>query len=115
MTEADIVFIIYILIIILAFFVSIKFAEVMIKKTGLFFAQAIIAGSLNLLLNVLIGIGWFMYTWGINEFLFFGGLLIGVGLLVISEIVLFFLLLVKRVSWIKDYESKMTNSDRSVK
>jgi hypothetical protein len=46
-------------------------------------------------------IGWFFFAWGVNEFLFFGGLVLGIGLLVVGEGVLITILLLKRKKWIQ--------------
>ena len=40
---------------------------------------------------------------GVNEYLFFGGIVLGIGLLVISEAVLITTLFLKRKTWIQIY------------
>jgi hypothetical protein len=94
---------IYIIFMVGATFVSFKYGSTMIRKTGLFLSQALIAGTINLALGVLAIIGWFFFTWGVDEFLFFGGLVLGIGLLVVGEAVLITILFLKRKKWIQIY------------
>jgi hypothetical protein len=75
----------------------------MIRKTGLFFPQTLIAGTMNLVLCVFAIIGWFFFAWGVNEFLFFGGLVLGLGLLVVSEAILITTLFLNRKKWVQIY------------
>ncbi|KUP09278.1 hypothetical protein Q73_03085 [Bacillus coahuilensis m2-6] len=103
MSEIDIAMTIYIIFMIVATFVSFKYGSTMIKKTGLFLPQALIAGTINLVLGVFAIIGWFFFAWGVNEFLFFGGLVLGIGLLVVGEAVLLTTLFLKRKIWIQIY------------
>jgi hypothetical protein len=86
---------------IFATFLSFKYGSIMIRKTGLFLPQALIAGSINLALGVFAIIGWFFFTWGVNEFLFFGELVLGIGLLVVGEGILITILFLKRKKWIQ--------------
>ncbi|MFZ3579737.1 hypothetical protein [Virgibacillus sp. DJP39] len=88
MSGIDIAMAIYVIFMIVATFVSFKYASTMIRKTGLFLPQTLIAGTINLGLGVFAIIGWFFFAWGVNEFLFFGGLVLGIGLLVVGEAVL---------------------------
>lgn len=103
MSEIDIAITIYIIFMIVATFVSFKYGSTMIRKTGLFLPKALIAGTINLALGVFAIIGWFFFAWGVNEFLFFGGLVLGIGLLVIGEAVLITTLFLKRKKWIQIY------------
>jgi hypothetical protein len=75
--KIDIAMAIYVSVLIAATFVSYKYGSTMIRKTGLFLPQAIIAGTINLSLGLLALLGWSFFTWGVNEFLFFGGLVLG--------------------------------------
>ncbi|MDG5789237.1 hypothetical protein QA612_17395 [Evansella sp. AB-P1] len=105
MTETDVVMTIYVVLITVAFVISLKFASTTIQKTGTFLPQAIIAGTLNLVFMIAILIGWYLYAWGINEFLFFGGIVLGVGLLILSQITLYIVLFLKRKQWIQTYNN----------
>ncbi|KQL19934.1 hypothetical protein LIS82_16330 [Cytobacillus solani] len=71
-----------------ALFISFKYGSAMIKKTGLFLPQALIAGTINLALGVFGIMVWFFFSWKVNEFLFFGGLVLGLSLIVVGEVVL---------------------------
>lgn len=42
--------------------------------------------------------GWVFFTWGVNEFIIFGGLILGLGLLVVSEAILMTILFFKRTN-----------------
>ncbi|KGP91196.1 hypothetical protein N780_08200 [Pontibacillus chungwhensis BH030062] len=103
MREIDVAMIIYIIFMVVATFVSFKYGSSMIIKTGLFLPQTLIAGTINLALGVFAIIGWFFFAWGVNEFLFFGGLVLGIGLLVVGEAVLITTLFLKRKKWIQNY------------
>jgi hypothetical protein len=103
MNEIDIAMIIYVIFMLLANFVSFKYGSTMIRKTGLFLPQTLIAGTINLVLGVFVIIGWFFFTWGVDEFLFFGGLVLGIGLLVLGEAILIATLFLKRKKWMQIY------------
>ena len=101
MNKIDVAMTIYFVFMIVATFVSFKYGSTMIRKTGLFLPQAIIAGTINLTLGLFAIIGWFFFAWGVNEFLLIGGLLFGIVLLIISEAALFIILLLKRKKWVQ--------------
>jgi hypothetical protein len=103
MSEIDIAMIIYIIFMIVSTFVSFKYGSTMIRKTGLFLPQTLISGTINLALGVFAIIGWFFFAWGLNEYLFFGGLVLGIGLLVVGEAILITTLFLKRKQWIQIY------------
>lgn len=103
MNEVDIAVTIYVIFMFVATFGSYKYGSIMIRKTGLFIPQSLIAGIINLVLGVFIIVGWFFFSWRINEFMFFGGLVLGVGLLVVGQAVLFTALFIKRKQWIQIY------------
>ncbi|WP_332633763.1 hypothetical protein [Halalkalibacter flavus] len=107
MTETDIAIGIYVSFLIICFFASLKYASFMIKKTGLVLAQSIAAASINLLLGIIAIIGWFCYVWGVNEFLFFGGLVLGIILLITSLVVLSLTLFFRRKVLIKNYNKNL--------
>nr|WP_077215300.1 hypothetical protein [Bacillus dakarensis] len=69
--------------------------------------QTLIAGTINFALGVFAIIGWFFFAWGVNEFLFFGGLVLGIGLLVVGEAVLITTLILKRKKWIQIYNDTL--------
>jgi len=108
MSKIDIAMTLYIIFMVVATFVSFKYGSIMIRKTGLFIPQAFISGTINLALGVIAIIGWFIFTWGVNEFLFFGGLLLGIGLLAVGEAVLIATLFLKRKKW-KQIHNKTFN------
>ena len=68
MNTIDIAMTIYSIFMIIATFLSFKYGSAMIRKTGLFLPQALIAGTINLALGIFAIIGWFFITWGVNEF-----------------------------------------------
>jgi hypothetical protein len=110
MNKIDIAMTIYVIFMIMATFLSVIYGSTMIKKTGLFLPQTLIAGTINLALGVFGIIGWFIFSWGVNEFLFFGGLVLGLGLLVGGEVVLFSILFSKRKKWIQIYNDSLNGS-----
>ena len=99
MNEMDIAVVLYVTFMIAATFISFKYGSTMVRKTGPFLSQAVIAGAINLALGVLTITGWIVFSWGVNEFLFFGGLILGISLLVAGEIVLIVTLFLKRKKW----------------
>ncbi|QDP41000.1 hypothetical protein [Radiobacillus deserti] len=101
MSEIDIAMIIYFIFMIVATLVSFTYGSTMIRKTGLFFPQVLIAGAINLAVGVFAIIGWLFFAWGRNEFLFMGGLVLGIGLLVTGEVVLVITFILKRKKWIQ--------------
>ncbi|MFA9558279.1 hypothetical protein ACERII_13305 [Evansella sp. AB-rgal1] len=105
MTETDIAMVIYISFLFLSFFLSLKYGTVMIRKTGLVLAQSIVAASINLVLGIIAIVGWFFYAWGVNEFLFFGGIVIGVIIIVTSLVVLSLTIFLRRKVLIKYNEN----------
>jgi hypothetical protein len=96
LNPTDIALTIYVIFTIIAFYVSYKYASVMIRITGLFGAHTFIEMVINLAFGIAAILGWFFHSWSVNEFLFFGGLVLGVGLLLISEVALIITLLLKR-------------------
>lgn len=105
--EIDIVMIIYVIFMIVATFSSFKYGSIMIKKTGLFLPQVLISGSINLALSVFAIFGWFFFAWRVNEFLFFGGLVLGLGLIVVGEAALITTLFIKRKKWMQKYNDSL--------
>lgn len=110
MNKIDLAFVIYIIFFSLAFFISYKYGSYMTRKTGLIFPQFFIAGIINFAMGVLAIIGWFFFTWRVNEFLFFGGLVLGACLLVVGEVVLIFVLLLKRKKLVQIYNDSLKNT-----
>ncbi|MFY3790879.1 hypothetical protein ACOQFO_04085 [Ureibacillus sp. MALMAid1270] len=95
MNEFDVAVTIFIVTMIATTFVSFIYGSIMIRKTGIFLPQAIIAGTINFTLSLFAIIGWIIFTWGVNELLLFGGLILGFGLLVVSEAALITILFLK--------------------
>ncbi|MFC0415088.1 hypothetical protein ACFFHH_06405 [Cytobacillus solani] len=56
--------------------------------------------------------GWFFFSWEVNEFLFFGGLVLGLSLIVVGEVVLLSIFLSKRKKWIQIYNDSLNGSNR---
>lgn len=108
MNKIDIAMTLYVIVLIAATFISYKYGSTMIRKTGLFLTQVIIASTINLSIGLLVLLGWSFFTWGVNEFLFFGGLVLGVGLLVVGEAILLSILLFKRKKWVQ-HDNKTLN------
>lgn len=77
--------IVYIIFIILSLVVSYFSGYKMIKMTGYFGSQVFLASVINLFLVACTIFGWFLGVWGTSGALFFGGLVLGLSLLVVSE------------------------------
>jgi hypothetical protein len=105
--NSDIALTIYVAFMVISLIICYGFASKMIKKTGLFGTQTIIASTLNLLLGVCAILGWFFFSWRVNEFMFFGGLVLGVGMLVISEAILIIVLFIRRKNFLQTYNSNI--------
>ncbi|ALX49617.1 hypothetical protein [Lentibacillus amyloliquefaciens] len=90
----------FILFIIIALAASYLYGWKMIEMTGFFASQAVIASIINLFLWACAVFGWFLYTTGISEELFFGGLVLMGVLLVISEASLIIMLFLQRDKFI---------------
>jgi hypothetical protein len=103
MNYNDIAMVIYIFLMVIAFFISYKYASFMIRKTGLFFAYSFIATMMNFMLLIMCMVGWFLFSWGVNEFLFFGGLYLSIIITLVSEFILFITLLVRRKVMLEIY------------
>src|SRR5690606_42121326 len=73
LSEYDIVLTIYIIFMVLSLVLSIKYASIMMKKTGLFLPQVVIAGMIHFVLGVIAIIAWIVITFSTNEMIFFGG------------------------------------------
>jgi len=104
---ADIAMMTYIIFIAAAFIGSYTYGSFMIRKTGLFLLYSIIAVIISLGLGIFAILGWFLFTWGVNEFMFFGGLNFGAGLLVVGEVILFTILCFKRKEMIQTYNESL--------
>ncbi|GGD13270.1 hypothetical protein [Pontibacillus salipaludis] len=113
MNQVDIAMAIYIVFMIGATFISFTYGSTMIKRTGFFQQAVFIAGTINFLLGLCAIIGWFFFAGGINEFLLFGGLVLGISLLVAGEGLLITISLLKRKKWIQIYHdnNKFKNSN----
>lgn len=98
---------IYVIFIITAIFLSFKYASTRIKRTGLFLPKALIAGTIYLILSVFGALGWFFFSWKINEFLFFGGLVLGLGFFITGEVILLTIFFSKRKKWIQIYHASL--------
>lgn len=96
---------IYVVFMVFSLTMSYIFGSKMIKKTGLFGPITIISSILTLLLGVFAIVGWFLYSWRVNEFMFFGGLVLGIVMLVISEAILIIMLFIRRKSMLNTYNS----------
>ncbi|KEF37111.1 hypothetical protein M670_03704 [Schinkia azotoformans MEV2011] len=107
MGEVDTAFTIYIVIMLVGFFISYKYSSYMIRKTGLFFPQAFIAGTMIIAIDVIAIVGWSYYSWGTNEFTFIVGILFGFGLLVVSEAVLIAILFIRRKHMMRTYNDDL--------
>jgi hypothetical protein len=105
----DIALGIYIIFMIGALAISYYLAATAIKKTGLFGAQTFIAAAINLFLGIMGILGWLFFSWGVNEFLFLGGLMLGAGLLVVSEVILIIALFAKRKQLLGVYKDSLNN------
>jgi hypothetical protein len=104
LNNSDTALAIYIFFVLIALLVSYKYASYMIRKTGFFLAYSFIASMINLMLLVISILGWLFSSLGKNEFLFFGGLYLGLISIIVSEFILVIVLLVKRKSMLEDWK-----------
>jgi glutaredoxin-related protein len=79
----------------------------MIRNTGLFFPQLFIAGTIIIAIDIIATIGWAYYAWGTNEFIFIIGIFLGLGSMVVSEVLLITILLIKRKNMIKAFNDNL--------
>nr|WP_144924868.1 hypothetical protein [Paenibacillus bovis] len=100
MSEYDIVLTIYIIFMVLSLVLSIKYASIMMKKTGLFLPQVIIAGTIHFVLGVIAIIAWLLYTYSTNEMIFIGGGFLGMCMIIIGEILLVTIVLMNKKKWL---------------
>lgn len=110
MGKYDIAITIYIIIMVIGFFISYKYGSFMIRKTGLFFPQLFIAGAIITVIDVLAIIGWWVFSWGTDEALWLFGILLGIGFLVISEVILIVILLIKRKRMMQIFNESVNNN-----
>lgn len=68
----------------------------MIKMTGYFGSQVFLACVIQLFLVACAIFGWFLGVWGDSEALFYGGLVLGACLFVVSEAVLITTMYIRR-------------------
>lgn len=76
---------VYILFLIIALAAGYLYGWKVIEMTGQFKSQTFIACMINLFLGACTIFGWFLYAFKTSEALFFGGLVLGAVLLVVSE------------------------------
>lgn len=107
--NSDLALAIYVAFMIVALFISYIFASTMVKRTGLFGPQTFAASIINLFFGICTILGWFVYSWKVNEFMFFGGLMLGFGMLLCSEVILLIVLFVKREQMLQAYNSNVNN------
>ncbi|MBS4539455.1 hypothetical protein GOQ27_13345 [Clostridium sp. D2Q-11] len=108
--RSDIALMIYIGFMIFAWSIGYIFDSKMIKKTGLFGSQTLIVSVINFSIGFCVILGWFFFSWGVNEFIFFGGLILGIGMLVASQVALLILLLVKKKQMMQIYNNNINNN-----
>lgn len=106
----DVALTIYVVFMILALLISYFLASTMIKKTGLFALQTLSASMINFALGICAIIGWFFFSWGVNEFMFFGGLMLGLAMLVVSEAILVIVLFVNRKQILQSYNGNLNKN-----
>lgn len=110
MGEVDIAFTIYIVVILVCFLISYNYGSYLLRKTGLFFPPAIIAGTMIVAIDIIAIIGWSYYSWGTNEFTFIIGILWGLGLIVVSEAVLITILFIKKKHLIQTFNDNLNKN-----
>jgi hypothetical protein len=103
--ETDIILIVCLLFIIMGLPIAYKYASFMIGKSGLVIAHSFIATMISLAFAAVGMIIWIFYSWGINEFLFVGGMILGAGTSFFSIVVLILLLIFKRKKMLNRYIS----------
>jgi len=110
MGEIYIAFTIYIVMLVLGLFIGSKYGSYMIRKTGLFFPQLFIAGTIVIAIDSIATIGWAYFSWGTNEFISIIGILLGLGSMLVSEVLLITILLIKRKNMIKTFNDNYLNT-----
>lgn len=81
-----------------------------IETTGWFGSQVFISSVINLFLCACAIFGWFLYSWDINESVFFGGLMLGATLFVVSEAALITIFFVRRDKLVESYHDQTGHS-----
>ncbi|BCB02702.1 hypothetical protein [Bacillus sp. KH172YL63] len=96
MSSTNIIFTMYLMVFVLAAVINAVYCSIMMKRTGLFFSPAVIGGLINGLLVLGALWGWFYFAWPLNEFLFFGGMVLGVCMFVAGEFIIVVSLVIKK-------------------
>ncbi|HLS09089.1 hypothetical protein [Lentibacillus sp.] len=99
--------IIFVLFIIIGLVLSYLYGWKAIKMTGWFGSQVFIASVINLFLCACAIFGWFLYSWNIDEAVFFGGLMLGTVLFMVGEAALIVTLFFRRQKLINAYHNRM--------
>lgn len=86
----------FILVFCIGFFISLKYGIIMIKKTKVVGPHLIIACMIYFTISIADIIFWVVMTWGVNEFLFIGGIVLDLILFIIGEIALILVMLIKK-------------------
>jgi hypothetical protein len=103
----DLYSLMYIVLLIVPFFISYKYATSIVKKSGLFIAPMVLALAFNLTLGVVVILGWLTATLFTFEMAFLGGLYIGSIILIVSECILLFILLLQRKKLLILYQDNL--------
>ncbi|SDJ06107.1 hypothetical protein [Alteribacillus bidgolensis] len=109
-SETDVILFFYSLFILMGLPVGYKYASNMIKKTGLVLAHCVIAIFINIVMGLIGTIFWLFYSWGVNEFLFIGGMLLGMGISLVNIIILLLLLYFRRKKFQHKSPSDVSNT-----
>ncbi|MBP3950909.1 hypothetical protein [Bacillus suaedae] len=96
--------VLYIIFMGLATYGSILYASFMTRETGQFDIHSTIAGFMHVGLSVLAFFCWFSFAWGMGLFVLIAGFVLGVGLMVAGELVLFIFIFDRKEKWIENYQ-----------
>ncbi|UFT98363.1 hypothetical protein KO561_14290 [Radiobacillus kanasensis] len=108
MNQIDFAVLVYVVYMIATTFGSYKYGAFMIRKTGILGSQIVVAGAINLVIGILGIVGWSLFSWGVNEFLYVLGIALGIALLFVGELILVIIFLLRRKKLLQDYENTNT-------
>lgn len=90
------IFGLYLYLFLLPFFISYKMGSLGIKKTGQFWPSFLFATAFKFLFDILLILLWLLYSYHYYESALRIGLLIGIGVFAVGEIILFIALHLRR-------------------
>ncbi|MCK0470560.1 hypothetical protein [Halalkalibacter sp. APA_J-10(15)] len=109
----ELTFVLYMMNMGLAVFVSGCYGSFMIRNTGKFEIHSTIAACLHVILSVMAISSWFQLASNVSRFELIGGLVLGVFLFIVGQIVLFIFLYEQKERWMKIYDNQFTEAGHS--